>query len=78
MGFLSKISSRMEEIVVRQHGRLRSTFIKGTIHMSKKGIFNLSNITDLLNKMLLVLNPPLRNMERVLVRVEAQQQRKKY
>ena len=78
MGFLSKISSRMEEIVVRQHGRLRSTFIKGTIHMSKKGLFTLSDITDLLNKILLVFNPPLRNMERVLVRVESQQQRKKY
>jgi hypothetical protein len=46
--------------------------------MSKKGLFTLTNITDLLNKILLVFNPPLRNMERVLVRVEAQQQRKKY
>lgn len=47
--------------------------------MSKKGILKRMNITDLLNKILLVFNPPLRNMERVLVRVEAQQQqRKKY
>ena len=46
--------------------------------MSKKGIFTLSTITDWLNKILLELNPPLRNMERVLVRVEARQQRKDY
>ncbi len=40
--------------------------------MGKKGFFTLSTITNWLNEMLINLNPPLRRLERVPVRVAVQ------
>lgn len=44
----------------------------GDQRMGKKGFFTLSNLKTLLSKMLLNINPPLRQLERVPVRVYAQ------
>ncbi len=44
----------------------------GDLQMGKKGFFTLSNFKTWLNKMLVNLNPPLRQLERVPVRVYAQ------
>jgi hypothetical protein len=76
MGFLSMVSSRMEEMKVKQRMvQLTFTLTTEDYHMSdlrvfQKGFFTLSKVKNWLSKLLINLNPPLRQ-QMVPVRVKS-------
>lgn len=74
MGFLSIISSRMEEIGNDSMDGSHQLLDKGIHHMrdqsiGKKGFFTLSALKEWLNNVINTLNPPLRKLELVPIRV---------